>query len=339
VKSRVWRSFSLWYLIGVHLIAIFAGFVAPYDFARQERTRPFAGPTRVHFVDSSGKFHLRPFVYGIEKSEDLGSGYTEDRSIFYPIQFLVSGDEYAVGPFHCSLHLFGIEGPERFYLLGADGFGRDQFSRMLYGGRISLFAGLLAAALAGCLGLLIGGMAGYYGGALDDLTMRFAEVFIAVPWFYLLVAVRAVLPLHLDPSASFSLVVITVGFVAWARPAKLVRGVILSAKERSFVLASRGFGASTFHILQRHIAPAASGVLLTQITLLVPQFVLTEVALSFLGLGVAEPVPSWGNMLAAAQHYNVLVSYWWMLIPGLVPIPTFIAYHALSDNLHARLDC
>jgi peptide/nickel transport system permease protein len=143
--------------------------------------------------------------------------------------------------------------------------------------------------------------------------------------------VRAVLPLHVSATQAFLMVVLVVGLVDWARPARLVRGLVLSARERNYVLAARGFGASDLYLIRRHIAPQTYGVLRTQAALLVPQYILAEVTLSFLGLGVSEPVPSWGNMLGALQHYHVLVSYWWMWAPGLVLVPVFLAYFALSE--------
>jgi peptide/nickel transport system permease protein len=324
-------------LIVIHVLVVFAGFVAPYNFDTQERFHPFVPPTRIHFFDSHGRFHFRPFVYALSQDEISGE-YREDQSVAFPIKLFAAGEEFRVlGMWRCRVHLFGVSAPARIYLLGADGFGRDQLSRILYGGRISLFAGLLAASLSVLLGLAWGSLAGFYGGRIDDLIMRLADLFIVVPWFYLLLAIRAMLPLHIGPGVAFFLVIATIGIVGWARPARLVRGLVLSRRERNFVLAARGFGASNFYLLRRHILPAAWGVALTQMAVLIPQFILAEVLLSFLGLGVGEPMPSWGNMLAYAQQYHVLVSYWWMLLPGLAPVPVFFAYHKLADSLHARV--
>ncbi len=324
-------------LIVIHMLVVFAGFVAPYNFDTQERFHPFAPPTRIHFFDSQGRFHFRPFVYALNQDEISGE-FREDQSVAFPIKLFAPGEEFRLlGVWRCREHLFGVSAPARIYLLGADGFGRDQLSRVLYGGRISLFAGLLAASLSVLLGLAWGALAGFYGGKIDDLIMRLADLFIVVPWFYLLLAIRAMLPLHIGPGVAFFLVIVTIGVVGWARPARLVRGLVLGRRERNFVLAARGFGASNFYLLRRHILPAAWGVALTQMAVLIPQFILAEVLLSFLGLGVGEPVPSWGNMLAYAQQYHVLVSYWWMLLPGLAPVPVFFAYHKLADSLHARL--
>jgi peptide/nickel transport system permease protein len=230
------------------------------------------------------------------------------------------------------LHLFGVEG-ERICLLGSDSYGRDQLSRFLYGGQVSLFAGLLGAGITLILGLCVGAVAGYFGGWRDDLLMRLAELFLALPWLYLLFALRAFLPLAVSPLQAFFLIIAVLGAVGWARPARLVRGVVLSAKERDFVRAARGFGATSGYLLRRHILPEASSVLLTQAGILVPQFVLAEMTLSFLGLGVPEPVPSWGNLLSSLQQYSVLVSYWWMYFPALMMVPFFLVYLGLGSRL------
>jgi peptide/nickel transport system permease protein len=186
------------------------------------------------------------------------------------------------------------------------------------------------------MGCLLGVLAGFYGTWLDAVIMRLAELFLALPWLYLLFALRAFLPLHISPVEAFLLLIGVIGFVGWARPARMIRGIVLSAKERGYVLAARGFGASDSYVLCRHILPQTLSVVLTQAALLIPQYILAEVTLSFLGLGVGEPLPSWGNMLANLQQYHVLVSYWWMFFPGLILIPIFLSYGALSNALQER---
>jgi peptide/nickel transport system permease protein len=331
---RLWLAGAA--LAAVHLGALAAPFLAPYRPTRQNRTMPYAPPTRVRFVDAAGRFHLRPFVYPLADTGGPAPGYEEDRSRPFALRFLVRG-EPAPGAARGPLHLFGVDEPARVFLLGTDGFGRDQLSRLLHGARISLFAGLLATALSLGAGWLLGTAAGFSGRWVDALVMRGADLFLALPWLYLLFAIRALLPLHVSPAQTFLLLVAVIGLVDWARPARLVRGIVLSARERNYVLAARGFGASALYIIRRHVAPQTLGVLLTQGSLLVPQYVLAEVTLSFLGLGVSEPVPSWGNMLAPLQQYHVLASYWWMWAPGLALVPVFIGYFALSEALQARV--
>lgn len=181
----------------------------------------------------------------------------------------------------------------------------------------------------------MGTAAGFYGGWTDAMLMRFAELFLALPWLYLLFALRAFLPLTVRPLEAFLLVVAVLGAVGWARPARLVRGVVLSIRQRDFIRAARGFGATNGYVLRRHVLPETASVLLTQATILVPQFVVAEMTLSFLGLGVPEPVPSWGNLLAVLQQYSVLISYWWMYLPAIVCVPFFVGYLGLANALHA----
>jgi peptide/nickel transport system permease protein len=321
----------------VHVAVLLAGFVAPYDYATQDRALPFARPSRIHFIDARGQFHLRPFVY--QRAEQFGQFrvYEELTTERSPVHLFVRGSFFKfAGIVSTNIHLFGVNPPARISLLGNDGYGRDLFSRLVYGGQISLFAGLLATVLSLLGGATLGTLAGFYGGWLDAAIMRCAELFLALPWLYLLFAVRAFLPLHISPSEAFLMIISVIGLVGWAKPARLVRGVVLSARERGYVLASRSFGASDFYLLRRHILPQTLSVLLTQAALLIPQYILAEVTLSFLGLGVGEPVPSWGSILGSLQQYHVLVSCWWIFFPGLVLFPVFLSYGQLSQVLQER---
>lgn len=320
-------------LLALHAIVIFAGFFAPYDPTEQDRKSPYLPPMRIHIVDAQGHFHARPFAYSLRLREGAFDQYEEDIARPFSLRFFVQGASYRLlGLVPVRLHLFGA-GDERIYLLGSDSYGRDQLSRFLYGGQVSLFAGFLGAGITLLLGLCVGAFAGYYGGWRDDLLMRLAELFLALPWLYLLFALRAFLPLTVRPLQAFLLIIAVLAAVGWARPARLVRGVVLSAKERDFVRAARGFGATSRYLLRRHILPETSSVLLTQAAILVPQFVLAEMTLSFLGLGVPEPVPSWGNLLSSLQQYSVLVSYWWMYLPALIMVPFFLGYLGLGSRL------
>jgi peptide/nickel transport system permease protein len=320
-------------LVGLHAIVLFAGFFAPYDAKEQDRNLPYAPPTRLHFKGASG-IHLRPFTYAAVPDPD---GYREDRTREYPLHFFIKGSSHTVlGIFPSHHHLFGIDSPARIMLLGADAFGRDQFSRLLFGGQISLAAGLLATLLTLATAAVIGTVSGWYGGWVDEMLMGLSELFLALPWLYFLLGVRAFLPLHVSPVGTFLLLVGIIGLIGWARPARLVRGVVLSARSRNYVSAARGFGGSSLYILTRHILPETFGVLLTQAALLVPLYVAAEATLSFFGLGVSEPVPSWGNMLAALQHYSVLVSYGWLLAPAGALVVTSVIYGMLADALQPR---
>jgi peptide/nickel transport system permease protein len=321
-----------------HLAIACAGFFAPYDPTAQDRDRPYAPPMRIHWIDSHSHFHARPFVYAQQLREGTFDEYVSNTSQPIPLRFFVSGARYKLfGVIPMGVHFFGVDGAPAF-LLGSDAFGRDLLSRTLYGGQISLLAGLLATALALTAGLLIGSLAGFFGGWTDDILMRAAELFLALPWLYLLFAIRAFLPLAVSPLQAFFLIVILIGTVGWARPARLIRGVVLSAKERDYVRAARGFGASNIYLLRRHVLPQTWSVVLTQAAILVPQYVLAEVTLSFLGLGVSEPTPSWGNILSSLQQYSVLSSYWWMFLPSVAIVSFFLGYLALASALQDAAD-
>jgi peptide/nickel transport system permease protein len=326
----------VWILVALHLGIACGGFLAPQDPAAQDRENPYVPPTRLHWVDAVGHFHVRPFIYGLRSKEGSLDEHVEDATHRVPLHFFVSGFRYKfLGVLPSRLHLFGTTGAPS-YLLGTDAYGRDMLSRILYGGQVSLFAGILATSLALFMGLVTGALSGFLGGWTDDVLMRIAELFLALPWLYLLFAIRAFLPLSVSPMQAFLLVVVVIGTVGWARPARLIRGVVLSAKERDFVRAARGFGASPLYLFRRHVLPQTSSILLTQAAVLIPQYILAEVALSFLGLGVPEPMASWGNLLASLQHYDVLTSYWWMYLPGLAMVPFSLGYLNLASALHAQ---
>jgi peptide/nickel transport system permease protein len=325
---------GMWLVIlsALHVIVGCAGFFAPYDPVTQNRELVFQPPARLRFVDLQGHFHLRPFCYATSPRLDALQ-YEEDPKQLVSLRFFVTGAPYRLfGVLPVRIHLFGTDHAS-VYLLGSDGFGRDLFSRILYGGQVSLLAGLLGAALALLIGLGIGTAAGYFGGWRDELLMRIAELFLALPWLYSLFAVRAFLPLAVSPLQAFFLVIAMIGALGWVRPSRLIRGIVLSAKERDFVRAARGFGASDAYLLRRHILPQTYSVVLTQAAILVPQYVLAEMTLSFLGLGVPEPVASWGNLLSSLQHYSVLVSYWWMYAPAVAMIPFFLGYLRVASLL------
>jgi peptide/nickel transport system permease protein len=334
MRRKVFVGVMIGALVALHAAILLAGFITPYDPAAQNRDLAYAPPTRVHLIDSYG-FHFRPFIYG---STDDADGYREDRSNNYPVHFFTRGATYKVlGLFTTNLHLFGVETPGHIFLFGTDSYGRDEFSRLLYGGQVSLAAGLLATLITLAAAMIIGAIAGYYGKWVDESLMGSAELFLSVPWFYFLVGLRAFLPLRLSPASAFLLVIAVIGVIGWARPARLVRGIVLSARNRNYVLAARGFGGSNFYLLQRHIIPETFGVLLTQAALLIPQYVAAEAVLSFFGLGIAEPVPSWGNMLSTLQQYNVIVSYHWLFAPAVALVVTSVTYWFVADALHQWL--
>ncbi len=328
-------------LATVHFVMLLPGFFAPYGANSQDRAFALAPPTEVHFLDPQHRIHYRPFVYRLVPVSGALSTYREDHTASAPVRFFVYGASYRIfGLIVSHRHLFGVQGQDRIFVAGTDAYGRDEFSRLLYGGQISLFAGLLATAISVAIGIILGGLSGYYAGWLDEFLMGAGEIFMTVPWLYLLLSVRAFLPLHVTANQVFLLLTATLGVIGWARPARLVRGVVLSTKHRDYVLAAKGFGASDAYILRRHILPTVSGVVATQALLYIPQFILAEATLSFFGLGVSEPDPSWGNMLAGLQQPLVLENCWWLFAPAALLAGIFLAYYRLMASFtqtHARI--
>jgi peptide/nickel transport system permease protein len=313
----------------IYAVVVAAGFFAPFDYRAQNRQFAFAPPTPIHFFDTDGHFHLRPFIYPLKLVNDSLDRFREDRSRSCPVYFFVPGPPYTIAGFVAgTTHLFGTP-QANVFLFGTDALGRDVFSRLLYAGQLSLIAALVATAMSVTAGLVLGGIAGYYGGWADELIMRVAEAFLSVPWLYLLLAIRALLPLHLEPASVFLLLMFVAGVIGWARPARLVRGVVLSGKNREYVLAAQGFGASDFQVLRRHVLPQAYAVTITQAALFIPQYITAEVTLSFFGLGVSEPAPSWGNMLAQLRTLFVLETCWWMFAPALALMLVLLAFEWL----------
>jgi peptide/nickel transport system permease protein len=333
VRSTKQVALPLTVLAVVHFVVLLAEFFAPYDVATQHRELPYASPTEIHWMDTKG--HLsRPFVFRLIELPGDVTHFTEDRRIMYRIHVLPRGALYTVGGFVTwNRHLFGVEPPAHIFVMGSDAFGRDLFSRFLFGGRISLLSGVSATALSLALGTILGIMAGFYEGWLDSLIMRCVELFLAVPWLYLLLILRGLFPLHTNPRKAFCFFIGVVAVIGWANPARLIRGVVLSIKEQRHILAARSFGASDVYLVHRHIMPEIRGLVLTQAMILIPQYVLAEVTLSFFGLGMSEPIPSWGGMLANLQQYHVLTSQWWMFLPGLMLIPVMLSYGLVSHSL------
>jgi peptide/nickel transport system permease protein len=321
-------------LIVLYFIALFAPFLAPYTYGSQDPNASFRPPMVVHFTPW-------PTVYPSTSSfnEFRERVYVEDRSQPRPLRFFTRGEAYGLFWFiPCRIHLFGAAQGLRVYLLGTDEFGRDYLSRLLYGAQISLSVGLIGILITFTLGLLVGGASGYYGGIVDDLIMRGCEVIMSVPDFYLLLALAATLPPTLPPAEVYILIIAILSFVGWAGMARVIRGMVLSVREREYVEAARALGVSDFTIIVRHVLPSTFTYAIVGATLAIPGYILAESGLSFLGLGIRDPMPSWGNMLSAAQNLSTLEERFWILAPGFLIIVTTLAFNFLGDGLRDALD-
>ncbi len=326
-------------MLSFFFVALLADFIAPYDYRAQSRLEPSAPIVEIHLRDTEGNWHLRPFIYARKIADPLTRSYVEDASKNYPLAFLVRGYSYKFcGLFATNLHLFGLRdagqtNPPRVYLLGTDALGRDRFSRLVIAARFSLIVAPLSALLASLLGILLGCLAGYGGQVIDALLMRVADAMMALPTLIVVLAARAAFPLELPPlRAGFLLVSIFV-VVGWAEMARLARGETLALRQREFVLAAYSIGLSQPRILLRHILPNMSRPLVVQMTLMLPAFLLSETALSFLGVGLQEPEPSWGNMLAAANDLTLLQAQPFVLLVPAIAIFLFVlGVRLLSDG-------
>ncbi len=316
-------KFSLTLIAMLFLSALLADFIAPYPYDFQNRKKPYHPPTRIHFV-KDGRLTF-PYVNLYRLEDPLFKVYREDPTVSCRLRFFARTE--------FGIRLVSVDPPCRLYLLGGDKLGRDVFSRLLYGARYSVGVGIIGTIVTFFIGAIVGGVSGYFGGRVDTLTMRLVEILMSIPTFYLLLSLRAVFPLEMTSGQIFLMIVFILSFLGWAGLARVVRGMVLSIREREFVLAARTYGAGTFRILRRHVLPNTYYYLIVSATLSIPAYILGEAALSLLGLGIQEPEPSWGNMLSEVRNINVLSSFPWMLSPGVAIFLTILAFNILGDNL------
>lgn len=317
------------FLLLVYVVVLGAPFFAPYSPHHQERRLPYAPPMGLHFHHPDHGWQLRPFVYPTQPVPGTYDVYEADRQRPTRLSFLELDDAG-------QRHLFVGEDGVHIHLLGTDGFGRDLLSRLLFAGRVSLLTGLLAALLSIALGTMVGTLAGYFGGWFDSLSMRACELLMALPWLYLLLAARAFLPLDVEGHVTLAVTLTLIACLGWASPARLIRGATASLRQRGFVRAAEGFGASHLDLLWQHILPHVSGLIIVQLCLAIPRYILAEVTLSFLGLGIAEPYASWGTLLADVASFQVLTAYSWLLFPALALILIILSYHQLASFQERR---
>jgi peptide/nickel transport system permease protein len=339
-KNHMARA-ALYLLLILYLSAIFANFLAPYGLDNERRDRSYNPPTRLHFFDQEGELHLRPFIYDYTFKFDkfYRRLYTVDKTKSYPVKFFLRGDGYKLlGLFRTNIHLFGVDGPSRIYLLGADSRGRDLFSRILYGARVSLSIGLVGVAISYIIGATIGGMSGYFGRRVDNIIMRLCEMVMMIPGFYLMLALRAAFPPKLSSVQVYFLIVVIMSFIGWAGLARVVRGMAISIREKEFVLAARAQGVNSFSIITRHILPNTFSYTIVALSISIPGYILGESSLSLLGLGIQDPDASWGNLLSEAMAISQIKFHPWILIPGVFIFITVMAFNFLGDGLRDAFD-
>ncbi len=331
---------ALWVLVFLYLSAIFAGFLAPYHFDNEERTLSYAPPAKIHLFDKTGKF-VRPFIYKVSYEFDqfYNRIYKEDKTKQYPVNFFTKGDAYHIlWLIKADLHLFGVEEKARIYLWGADSRGRDLFSRIFYGGQISLSIGFVGVVISLLLGLFFGGISGYFKGKTDTVIMRVCEVIMMIPGFYLMLSLRSIFSYSLTSLQIYFAIVCIMSFIGWPALARVVRGMALSLRQREFVLAAQGLGVSNIKIIWRHIIPHTFSYLIVAVSLSIPGYILGESALSLLGLGIQDPYASWGNLLSESMAISQIKFHPWILIPGIFIFITVMAFNLLGDGLRDVFD-
>ncbi|MBD8065163.1 ABC transporter permease [Devosia sp. PTR5] len=345
----VWRRFtkhtlaviSLWFLGIIIVAAIFADMVAPYDPFEVQRLRTLAPPTGIHLFHE-GQF-VGPFVYGLKRERDPETArvhFEDDLEKVLPIQLFYAGDDYNFfGLFKSNIHLFGIDDRRnQINLIGTDDLGRDVFSRLMHGARVSLSAGLVGVAFAFVLGLTLGSISGYFGGWIDSSIQRLMEFIRSIPTIPLWMGLAAALPIAWDPLFVYVLITLILALIGWTHLARVVRGQFFAIRNEDYVLAARLAGASEYRIITKHMLPSMTSYIIAALTLAVPDMILGETALSFLGLGLRPPVVSWGVLLQDAQNLRSISMAPWLLAPGAAVVLTVLAFNFLGDGLRDAAD-
>ncbi|EAZ91562.1 ABC transporter permease [Crocosphaera chwakensis] len=359
LKENPLARFGAILLIIFYVTVIAADFVAPYDPYSSQADGSLLPPTNIYFTNQEGQF-VSPHVYPTTQSPtDLETGKRSLNVNFdepSPISLFAKGYTYQLLQIRLPLppsfeevelfsgipmnrHLFGTVGPAHLNLLGTDEQGRDQFSRLLFGGRISLFIGIVGIIISFPLGMIVGGISGYFGGWIDAFLMRLVEVLMTIPGIYLLVALAAVLPPSLTSAQRFLLIVLITSFISWSGLARVIRGQVLSLKEQEFVQAAKAMGATPWRIIVRHVLPQTATYIIISATLAIPGFIVAESVLSLIGLGIQQPDPSWGNLLSVSTNASILVLQPWLIWPpALMIILTVLCFNLLGDGLRDALD-
>jgi len=322
-------------LLMLYGIALVHPFVAPYEKGTRS-SFIYRPPQGVHFDG------LSVFVYGTAVKRDLATlsrSFEDDPSQRYYVHLFTHGDKYDfLGLFESDLHLFGVEKGGTLFLMGTDDLGRDLFSRILYGGAISLSVGMVGVLTSFVIGVTIGGISGYYGGWLDTVLQRLVELLFTIPTIPLWMGLGAAVPTGWDQLKTYVAITSILGLISWPRLARVVRSKLLETRTEDFVMAARLAGLRDRQIIFRHLLPASLSYLIVYMTLAIPEVILAETALSFLNLGLRPPMVSWGVLLQSAQNIGAVNTYPWLIWPGAFVVLTVMAFQFMGDGLRDAAD-
>ncbi|HSL30349.1 MAG TPA: ABC transporter permease [Anaerolineales bacterium] len=322
-------------------IALFAEFLSPYTPGSRTPNYLFGGPQAIHFVDADGNFHPRPFTYALTAAMDPETfllEVKEDTSEPWPVYFFVRGDPYKMwGLIESDIHLFGVQ-EGHLHLLGTDQLGRDILSRLFHATRTSLTIGVVGLFISFFLGLIIGGISGFFGGSIDEVIQRFIEFIRSIPTLPLWMALAAALPREWSPQRVYFTITILLGLLGWTHLARRVRGKLLSLREEDFVVAARIAGSSDTRIIARHLLPSFLSYIIVDLSISFPYMILAETSLSFIGLGLRAPVISWGVLLQDAQNIQAIALYPWLFTPVAFVIISVMAFSFVGDGMRDAAD-
>lgn len=328
----------------LYAVALFAEFIAPYSAGTYSATHTFLPPQNIQlFQQTETGWRFYPHVYGHKVQVDPESfkrTYVVDEEIAYPVGLFVRGEEYELwGLFTLNLHLIGAaQYGDPVHLIGTDRLGRDVLSRTIYGTRVSMSVGLVGVGLSLGLGVILGGISGYYGGLIDNLIQRAIEILRSLPTIPLWMGLSAAIPLTWPPVRVYFAITVLLSLIGWTALAREVRGRFLSLKTEDFVIAARLDGVRELQIILRHMVPSMTSHIIASVTLAIPGMILAETALSFLGIGLRPPVVSWGVLLQEAQNVRSIATAPWLLFPGLAVVVSVLAMNFLGDGLRDAAD-